>query len=159
MVEFLGDLSGDYKRYTAKQQAKYNFLVSCIVSTIITVIIIIFSIKVHWIFVVFMVPIIFLIICSSIIPKGKILDYVLPTQIIIINNLITCKGKKFCTTKELNCVKKVIEKENFYQIIFRFPYKDLRFICQKDLLVNGSIDDFKDIFKDKIVKSKKAFKN
>lgn len=44
---------------------------------------------------------------------------------------------------------------DWYVIDFYFPYKNLFFICQKNLLIQGSIDEFERLFEDNIVKAKK----
>ena len=48
-------------------------------------------------------------------------------------------------------VKKIIETEDCYYFKFYFPY-DLNFICQKDLLVEGTSEEFKVIFDGKFIK-------
>ena len=43
----------------------------------------------------------------------------------------------------------------FYnKIFFIFPYKSQRFVCQKDLLVQGTIEEFEAVFEGKIVRKK-----
>ena len=54
--------------------------------------------------------------------------------------------------KEVIDVKKVIDKGNFYIILFYFPHKDVNFICQKDLIVEGTIEEFEEFFEGKIVR-------
>ena len=48
-------------------------------------------------------------------------------------------------------IKKIIETEDCYYFKFYFPY-DLNFICQKDLLVEGTSEEFKVIFDGKFIK-------
>ena len=42
----------------------------------------------------------------------------------------------------------------YYKIFFIFPYKSQRFVCQKDLLVQGTIEEFEAVFEGKIVRKK-----
>ena len=60
--------------------------------------------------------------------------------------------------KEVIDVKKVIDKGNFYIILFYFPHKDVNFICQKDLIVEGTIEEFEELFEGKIVRKIKKTK-
>ena len=56
------------------------------------------------------------------------------------------------TTKSINDVKKVIDFGDGYLICFsRFEITNA-WLCQKDLLVQGSIDDFERLFEGKIVR-------
>ncbi len=47
-------------------------------------------------------------------------------------------------------VKRVTDRGNFYEIEFYFPPKMVTCICQKDLLVSGTIEEFEKLFEDKI---------
>ncbi len=49
-------------------------------------------------------------------------------------------------------MKKITDEGDWYQIIFYFPHKVGDCICQKDLITEGSIEEFENIFEGLIVK-------
>lgn len=51
-------------------------------------------------------------------------------------------------------VKKVIDFGDWYFISFHIFHKNPSFICQKDLIKEGTIEEFEELFKDKIVRKK-----
>lgn len=60
--------------------------------------------------------------------------------------------------RSINKIKKIIDYGNWYLICFKFDTSDFIPCIKKDIIM-GTLDDFESIFKDKIVKSKKAFKD
>lgn len=80
-----------------------------------------------------------------------------PQEIIILDDTIETTGsEKFCYKQyKLYDVKRIIDYGYFYVFIFYFPNLDKRFICQKDLIVKGTIEEFEQIFEDKIVRKVK----
>ena len=47
-------------------------------------------------------------------------------------------------------VKKIIDYGEFYDFVFTFSARDIYFVCQKDLLVCGTIEEFESLFEGKI---------
>ena len=78
----------------------------------------------------------------------------LPQSIIIENGEVETvgTGELSYKCKSIQDIKEIRDMGNFYAIIFYFPNMDRRFICQKDLLVEGTIEEFEELFKDKIVR-------
>lgn len=54
------------------------------------------------------------------------------------------------TMKAVDKVKRVTDRGNFYEIDFYFPPKMITCICQKDLLVSGTLEEFEKLFDGKI---------
>lgn len=50
------------------------------------------------------------------------------------------------------CRNNPIMYGEFYDIIFYFSNKVLNCICQKDLIVEGTMEEFEKLFEDKIVR-------
>ena len=63
-------------------------------------------------------------------------------------------GKICYKCHKIQDVKKILDYGEFYAIIFYFPNADRRFICQKDYIVQGTIEEFEQLFKGKIVRLK-----
>ena len=52
-------------------------------------------------------------------------------------------------------MKKILDCGEVYYIIFRFGDITNAWICQKDNIVNGTIEDFQALFQSKIVQASK----
>lgn len=79
----------------------------------------------------------------------------LPITITITNDSVSnsyFKKALTTSTKPINAVKKVIDVGEWYYIIFKFGDIGNSWVCQKDLLTKGTIDEFERLFKDKIVR-------
>ena len=61
-------------------------------------------------------------------------------------------GQKY-QLRDFSDVKIVKDWGLWYEIIFYFPYRSIDFICQKDLLVEGSIEEFEKLFEGLIVRN------
>ena len=57
--------------------------------------------------------------------------------------------------RDISDVKVVVDWGEWYDIIFYFPYKSVGFICQKDLIVEGTIEEFEKLFEGKIIRKYK----
>ena len=75
-----------------------------------------------------------------------------PHRIYLENDTITCIAEKYVETKFWEDVKVVNDYGEFYELIFPFGNASDKFICQKSLLSNGKIEDFENLFGEKIVK-------
>ena len=60
--------------------------------------------------------------------------------------------RKGAGSRSLDDVKKIIDMGEFYDIIFYFPNQWSNCICQKDLIVAGTLEEFEKLFEDKIVR-------
>ena len=58
-------------------------------------------------------------------------------------------------TRKLDQVKKVIDYGDFYDITFVLLYRWRNCVCQKDLITQGTIEEFEQLFEDKIVRKVK----
>ena len=84
----------------------------------------------------------------------KDFDKFFPTSVRISNEGLELQGKEFDYTRDMVDVKKVYDYGEYYFITFYFPAKSQQFICQKDLLVSGTIEEFEGLFAGKIVRKK-----
>lgn len=73
-------------------------------------------------------------------------------QITISNEVISYKVLRLNLSKPICNVKKVIDTGELYYLIFKFGDITNSWICQKDLLIQGSIEEFEKLFEDKIVR-------
>ena len=75
----------------------------------------------------------------------------LTKRIIIEDDLITAVTDTQTLTKNISDIKQVKEYLDFYAISFRLGNLSNTFICQKDLLVKGTLDEFDEMFIEKLV--------
>lgn len=60
---------------------------------------------------------------------------------------------------ELSEIKEIMDFGSWYEIRFYYPKGSMFFICQKDLIVEGSIEQFEKLFKEKIINKKACYAN
>ena len=70
--------------------------------------------------------------------------------IYIEDEYITALGDGFEEIRCINDAKCVIDHGGFYELVFPFGKVSDKFICQKSLLVQGSLEEFEALFKDKL---------
>lgn len=109
-----------------------------------------------------------LILCSVILlgitflsaktPKKVVLRFRLSPHIVITEEDLSLElwsnGEKVWRTRKLSKVKKVLDCGEVYYIIFKFGDITNSWICQKDNIISGSIEEFESLFQSKIIKSK-----
>ncbi|MDR1939357.1 MAG: hypothetical protein LBQ40_00995 [Clostridiales bacterium] len=153
MIEFRGELSPESKSYVQKESSKLAVL-SCLIVTIVVGIILIFVGALwEWLVVAFIIVPVFMTIGAAI-PKLnapiKVLDLYLPQKLIIEGETMSIEGKKLFETRLITEVKKVVDMGKCYYIKFnRLPLTPY-FIFQKNLIVEGSLEDFEKLFESKI---------
>ncbi len=75
---------------------------------------------------------------------------VLPTIIFTDEEYIVYQCGKYEEFREISKAEKVTDYGEFYYISFTFGNKSENFICQKDLLVEGTLEEFEALFEGKI---------
>ena len=84
------------------------------------------------------------------IPKGKKeKQEMTPKRIYINGEHIVCVADRYTDSKFISDVKKVIDHGEFYELCFPFGKTSEKFICQKDLLVKGTLEEFEALFEGK----------
>ena len=152
MIEFQGELSAECKKYILKREACISLISASIVATVICIAIVVAIFMIHWIFVIAVPVLIVFVALSAVRPSPKYYSRIIPKHITIENDEILSEGEKFCYKRTVTQVKKVLDMDGWYYILFYYPYRNSRFICQKDLLTMGSFNDFEKLFEGKIIK-------
>lgn len=133
---------------------KISFIAMSIVCLLISVPFIILSFTNNIIFIIAFIAILILPLISLLPVYNSSLKLIMPLKLVINKNKIVSIGENFHEERDLSRVKKVIDYGDWYQIFFYFGYRSQKFICQKDLIVEGTIEDFEKLFRDKIKKAK-----
>ncbi len=74
----------------------------------------------------------------------------LPKKVIINEGVITSVSDKTTISKNIAQIKVIRDCGEFYHIVFPRIYIDAVFVCQKNLLSKGTIEEFELLFRDKI---------
>ena len=89
------------------------------------------------------------------IPKEKKEKHRLtPKKIIVEEDYVLCVSDKYTETRSINDVKKVIDHGEYYELCFSFGKLSDKFICQKNLITKGTIQEFETLFSGKITRDK-----
>lgn len=163
MIEFKGELSNKCKKYFTQSSWQLVFFIVIAVCIPFIILSIVLSIIDDWIYLLMLLPIALFIFFASLKPgstayrklygkNGKIYDGELTWHITIEGDMISAEGTQRSEIKYLSNVKKVVDMGDWYKIYFYFPYKSDLFICQKDLIIQGTTEDFENLFSDKLIK-------
>ena len=152
MIKFCGHISENNKNFIIKKEKLLFFLAALIPVIIGMILTIVAAIKINLIWLIFFIPLLFFLSTPLFPLSKKTIELMIPSKITITKTIITSEGTSFKTTKNLSDVKKVIDYGNFYQVCFKWPKKSYKFLCQKDLITEGTIEDFEKMFSSKIVK-------
>ena len=100
-------------------------------------------------------------ILSAYTPKKVILRFRISPHIIITEKDLSIElrsnGKEVWRTRKISKVKKVLDCGEAYYIIFKFGDITNSWICQKNNIINGTIEEFESLFQTKLVKETKPF--
>ena len=153
MIQFSGNISEKCKKYIHKKAMMkwlYFAMFTAILMGIPSILVLLF-----W-------DIAFFVVFTAlVIAYGRVLSFLtkndqLPHIIEIENGEIYAEMSNGAATRNYDDIKKIVDYGEFYDIIFYFPNKVLNCICQKDLIKEGTIEDFEELFKDYIVRKYKS---
>ena len=85
-------------------------------------------------------------------PGEKDKGDITPIKVEIDDEHVIKETTKNYNTYRVDEVKRVEDYGDFYRIIFYFPHCDRFCICQKDLITQGTIEEFEEMFAGYIVK-------
>ena len=158
MIEFYGSLSDNCISISSKIQNIKNglvFMMGTLFSIIISIILLIFNISSYTYFLGLSALLVVINICLFVVPAKSIV-YKLPRKISITKDFIVLEidylGKNIkAKSNKLARINKIIDYGECYFITFKNNFTE-HIICQKDLIVKGTLEDFENLFKEKIVR-------
>ena len=153
MIVFEGQISGKCKEGVLRRGAKNSFIGGLITSILFAIPTIILALKIDWIILLFFLVLIPFPFLAAIPPKEKYYPTIFPSKVTIDTQTgeMTTQSSQFYAESSITDIVKVLDKGEWYLIYVKS--KDGRFICQKDLLTNGTLEEFEKFFKDKIIYS------
>lgn len=154
MIEFSGTISKNCKNYIKNREKKISFVGLSGACLVFLIPFIILSFK-NQIFLLVVATLLFLPLFAFSPISERSLQSSIPEEIKINNNIIISKGKNFEYKRQTSSIKKIIDFGDWYHVFFNYANRCENFICQKDLIKEGTIEDFEKMFEDKIVRKTK----
>lgn len=155
MIIFNGEISNKSKNYLLRCNKIGGFISGLVPAIIILVPIIILTIVSNWAYAI-AIPFIIAFPFITSIPCSKKNRYqIYPEEIKIFDEQIFCTNSKYNLMRELSQVRIIKDYGEWYHIQFDFPHRDIHFICQKNLIVQGTVEEFEKLFEGKIVRKLK----
>ena len=152
MIKFKGDMSEKCKKQMLSRNQKSIVLVFSIISLIISIPFIILSITSHWIYIVCIPGLVLGVMLISRSPSEKDQNLIIPSEVMIKGEKIISKSDKFEHVRLISDVKQVIDEKEWYRLVFYYSSRNQYFICEKKLLVEGTIEEFEALFKNKLIR-------
>ena len=149
LFEFYGNITQQNKQYINDQVTKGVLAFTAIFLCFLFIPIIIASIAIHW---TFLLLIVLLLLLLPIVKFSKN-EGAHPIYVRISQDMIEMDSEQYLfIQKELYKIKKILDFGSYYVFCFSFPFLSKSFLCQKDLLTAGTIEQFEKFFEGKIVK-------
>lgn len=152
MIKFQGKISQDCKKWFIKREFLCCLFIGLCTTLITGIGIVLFA--VYWNLVAlyfFIIPVLLtFMLCFQCISKYILKR--LPLIITIEDGYIEGKNENEETWRNLDLLKTITDFGEWYVFNFHFPHKVRWFICQKNLIVDGTIEEFEELFEDKIVR-------
>lgn len=152
MIAFTGKMSEKCQDYVFKYEGMGTRIIALVFSLVLSIPVIILSIKDDWIWSICIIPLILLVILSGIRPSKKDYSLAIPDRITIENGELISKSDKFEISTTMSRVKKVIDFGEWYHIQLSYPLWSSKFVCEKRLLTDGTLKDFEALFKNKLIR-------
>ncbi len=151
MIEFRGELSDYCKNCILKTNRKNVTKIALVVALIAFIPVVIALCSGHWIMLITVPVYVAFVAFAGISPKD--LSLLIPDSILIDNEEMVAKSSKFNVKKSTKDIKAIYDMGECYKITFKtMPFYPC-FLCQKNLIIQGSVEDFERFFADKIVKT------
>ena len=152
MIEFKGPLTGEAEKFLLKKQVQILSRAMIIVAILFGTPIIVSAIFIDLAILLFLTPIVLMLAFSFITPGKNNQKTFMPKRVFIDleENMIVHQCEKMERFHNLDSVKRVFDYGDWYYFKFDYANRDMYFVCQKDLISQGTIDEFEELFKDKI---------
>lgn len=154
MIEFKGHVTGSSEKFFFKRVRKLGIYIMLIACSVILLPIILYTLLAGYTRITIGGLAAFaLIMAASFIPKSKKEKLSLtPKRIYTDGESIIAVGENYVESKYIGEEKKVIDHGEFYELVYPFGKISDKFICQKSLLTQGTLEKFESLFKGKIVR-------
>lgn len=76
----------------------------------------------------------------------------MPRRVEIGEDYISIECDIYSQIEDFSSIKEVVDRGDWYHIVFYLPALCPYFICQKDLITQGTLEEFEKLFEDKLVR-------
>lgn len=155
MIVFRGELSEKNKKILAKKSSHIDFIIALIVSLAMSVPITVFVVLDNPIWALFYIALAIPPLGTAVQSHKKDENIFCPTEISIDEEMVIINGDEFYQEREIYYLNKIVDCGDCYRMYFLFPKKTSSCLCQKDLIVEGTIEEFEERFSEYIVRKVK----
>ena len=155
MIVFEGNVGKACETFVCKRERIFIAKVWSFVSILFAIPTVIIAINWEMIVLLFLVALALFPLGTLLPLSKKTKETMLSTKIQIGEEIMSCEGKRFKFEYYTKDVKQVTDYGDFYMMDFYYPNRNSYFACQKDLITEGSIEDFEKLFSEKLVKAEK----
>ncbi len=152
MIEFKGMISGNAEKYFFKRTRNLAIKILLVSEILVLFPFALYMIRtVNWVGLAAIGIAFCCVPLLACIPKSKKeKKMLLPKRIYTDNESIICVGEKYVESKLIGDESLVRDFGEFYEIVYPFGKVSDKFICQKNLLSEGTIEEFESLFDGKI---------
>ena len=157
MIEFRGQLSKEAQIFLSRKITKTGTLLISAAFAIVLIPILWLCLTLnYWYILVGYISIylIILLVGTLIWNSSKSLHACTPERILINQDKLISYTSQHKNVQYCKDVKCVIDQNEWYYFEFVFGKRSLEFICQKNLLTRGTLEEFEELFRGKIIKKK-----
>ena len=153
MIEFKGYLTAGAKKHFFKRVVNFwrNIFLFGFCMVLPTVIMFAIRLQMWSILIGCLVMILIIIALPCLLPKLD-KDKSLPKRILIQDDIVLCVSDEATESRYIAEVKEVRDYGEYYDLVFPLGKPSPNFVCQKNLLTQGSLEEFEALFEGKIVK-------
>ena len=153
MIKFEGQVSGQTLNYILNQHRRRSFISASIVAAVLSIVIVVVAVLYSMVFLIGLAfPAIFVAISIVAKPSKNMYSSISPQRVYIEGETLVTEYESFSFSRTIQQVEAVIDFGEGYYIKFYPSYKCPHFVCQKSLLVNGTLEDFEKLLVGKIVR-------
>lgn len=158
MIEFYGPLSDtnliEINKRKNKNAAAILFVSLVMISTV-TIVLGVLKFAAFYYFLCMTIGVALIDILILVTPAKSVI-FRLPLKIVITPQYVSYEvvGTEISKKKPITRVKKIVQFGDIYFIIFKFGDYNNSWVCQQNLIVKGTIEEFEKLFEDKLVRDK-----
>lgn len=154
MIEFSGYLSGLAEKYFQKKSMILGRNALLVGVLMLLPVIVRLGIKISsWQIIVVYCSLFIVIPLLAMIPKRKKeRRATTPKKIFVEDGYIVCIADRYTESRLLSDAKLLRDFGEFYEIVFPFGKVSDKFICQKNLIVKGTTEEFEALFAGKVIR-------
>lgn len=153
MIEFTGYLTDDAKKYFFKRGIKYLQNIFLGAACLFLPVVVMFAIRIEsWSLIVAYIIAASVILIAPYLQVKSDKDKYVPKLIRIQDNILLSVSDGITESRYIEEVKEVRDYGEYYALVFPMGKLSEKFVCQKNLLTKGTLEEFEALFEGKIIK-------